>query len=135
MRSIKFRGKRVDNGEWIFGYFFITETGHWVGEYNDEQLVIPETVGQFTGMIDKSGKEIYEKDILASVPNSQSRYVVYFKKSDLKFTSRFEVLDIDEDEKEYWRTQYDDHSIAGALTYNNYVIGNIHDLNQTATPL
>lgn len=88
--------------------------------------VIPETVGQYTGLKVKNDKEIYEGDILAKAPDGQSRYIVYFNKSRLSFTSRFEVLDIDDEGKEYWRVRYDDHSIAGALTYDNKVIGNIH---------
>lgn len=70
MRTIKFRGQRIDNKEWVYGLFFKTSRGSFVGEYLEEQEVIPETVGQFTGLTDKDGEEIYEGDILKSVHTS-----------------------------------------------------------------
>jgi uncharacterized phage protein (TIGR01671 family) len=68
MREIKFRGKRVDNGEWSFGLPFRNDyTNQWYLRnglsWNDIE-VIPETVGQFTGLYDKNGKEIWEGDII-----------------------------------------------------------------------
>lgn len=67
MREILFRGKRADNGEWVQGYVYqIWESvyilwGMTNGVPNMIE-VIPETVGQYTGLTDKHGVKIFEGD-------------------------------------------------------------------------
>jgi uncharacterized phage protein (TIGR01671 family) len=67
MREILFKGKRKDNGEWIEGCCIKRWTGKSYKYYIHDGLyggeVIPETVGQFTGLYDKHRKKIFEGDI------------------------------------------------------------------------
>lgn len=68
MREIRFRGKRVDNNEWVYGYYVHTEHlgvgAHIFKNMIEKVQVIPETVGQFTEYVDRNGNSIFEGDIL-----------------------------------------------------------------------
>ena len=116
MRTIKFKGKRIDNGEWIYGSyvphynFFGTIKDEMVDENGNLFEVAPSTVGQYTGLKDKNGKEIYEDDIL--LDESGAYAVVYYSMGSfcVDFGEGFDL-------------QYFTDSIHEIC----YVAGNIHD--------
>ena len=72
MREILFRGKRIDNGEWVVGQYVNTcypgngkETGHFIVVYpNEYHEIYTSTLCQFTGLCNKNGNKIWENDII-----------------------------------------------------------------------
>ncbi len=68
-REIKFRGKKIDNNEWVYGGYFSSSEEEGLVHYifcsiNGAEPVISETIGQFTGVKNVSQEEIWEGDIL-----------------------------------------------------------------------
>ena len=113
MREILFRGKRKDNGEWVYG-----DLVHWadgmikIETIYDEWEIIPETLGQFAGLLDKNGTKIYEGDIVKEPYGLGWEGIVIFEKGQF-------IVDIGSRWIPMW--EYIE------------VIGNIHEENNNGT--
>jgi uncharacterized phage protein (TIGR01671 family) len=127
MREIKFRGKRIDDGEWIYGDLFSNIAGQtFIREiraicYADEgpseeqhdYEIDPKTIGEFAGLHDSKGREVYEGDIL-SIPHGWSGY--YEEKAHLA------NIEWDDGDMRFYFSHPDDVNIRECE-----IIGNIHE--------
>ena len=119
IRDIIFRGKRLDNGEWVEGYF----VNLWLMHYQKHQPIItdnnavsydvdPSTVGQYTGLTDKNGKKIFEGDIMAFTAYGFD-YVGTVEFADGSFSVMCEHA-----------SPFLDQAVS---KHGAYIIGNVHD--------
>ena len=95
IENIKFRAKRLDNGEWCEGYFYEENGNAYIIENRQKESMLnrnvtyevdPSTVCQFTGLTDCEGKEIWEGDIV-------EREIYDLFKGSIKVKAVIEYLD------------------------------------------
>ena len=119
MREILFRGKRKDNYEWCEGFYARYRNKHYIIEMVNELIVnwhevFPDTVGQYTGLNDRNGKQIFEGDILRTDLCAETLTVIFNV-----YCATFQVL-LPDGYSEGFCEQY-------SVTSHVKVIGNIHD--------
>ena len=124
MREILFRGNQVNDGMWLQGYLFQCWGRAYIlwGMTNDTPTmheVIPETVGQFTGLVDRDGERIFEGDILGFAIRHSSKGTVVYDYSGFSFVWDEDTARVKKEIKMEW--------IPTNVSTMWEVIGNIHD--------
>lgn len=130
-RDIEFRGKRLDTGQWVYGYLVVEPTGKYRIYYkpfygavnNNWQYVDPETVGQLVGVNDKDGQKLYEGDVV-DVYNFHRpiRSVIFFQ-----FGCFMVHVAVSEDDMA-------EFALSDVVEDDIHKIGNIHDNPELLKP-
>jgi uncharacterized phage protein (TIGR01671 family) len=123
-RVIKFRGK-TERGRWIYGYY---SSRHciWDESVEDDIEILPSTIGQFTGLKDKAGVEIYEGDVVGVCERGHEWVVEWGYFGDAGFYAHNQI----NSGRTLDASNYGDHAVVEITpdeVMDCLVSGNIHD--------
>lgn len=94
-REIKFRGKRIDNKKWVYGFLADEDYINDIDSIDLSSIEVDiDTVCEFTGLLDKNGKEIYEGDIISvngKYPREHAYTLTYAKKEVNELQKKYEL--------------------------------------------
>lgn len=135
MREILFRGKRIDNGEWVHGQYLKREysgfTDNSIWTPKGTIPVKPETIGQFTGLTDKNGNKIFEGDKFAGDEPGEY-YAISWNEEEATFQANLYGYNVSygEGSQEIYDdevTCIDTNCFELSALSSDVIIGNIHD--------
>ena len=128
MRTIKFRGKTTANGHWVYGCLInYGDNAISISNRKSNPWVDPATVGQFTGLTDRNGKEIYEGDII-TVNGKYPRVVLWDKMSwalmptEYFHDEMFWVMNLQHPGIDWWEEFADEFEVIGNIFDNPELI-------------
>lgn len=128
MREILFRGKRKDNGSWVTGYYVHQYNNHYIyftnGYKQNCEAVIGNTVGQYTGLTDKNGKEIFEGDVVKN--HLGIKQLVIFENGCFFFIEPIDYIYGERQGENFYACDKKYKDFEMCITEDE-VIGNIHD--------
>lgn len=97
-RVIKFRALREHTAVMEYGFYFADSKGHYiVDDEGVESIINPDTLGQFTGLLDKNKKEIYEGDIVDCITNCITiNHIRYPHRGVIRFINSYFAIEVPE---------------------------------------